>query len=220
MRINEISLINKVSLSNEVEIKIKKIIFSGELPPRSHLNIDDLARKFECSKTPVREALKKLVAENLAVYVPKSGYFIKSLTMQEYIKRYEMQELLEIYMIKKMTEMPKHIDFKKLNQINQNIASLIEANMLTFVGDENDVFHITLYEKYQNDYIFDSLKRIWNEVRIQRNLMFIYPQFTDVIAKEHQAIIDALRRGDANDAEKIMRQHYASGREAILYSSK
>lgn len=220
MRINEISLKNKVSLSNEVEIKIKKIIFSGELPPRSHLNIDDLARKFECSKTPVREALKKLVAENLAVYVPKSGYFIKSLTMQEYIKRYEMQELLEIYMIKKMTEMPKHIDFKKLNQINQNIASLIEANMLTFVGDENDVFHITLYEKYQNDYIFDTLKRIWAEVRIQRNLMFIYPQFTDVIVKEHQAIIDALRRGDANDAEKIMRQHYASGREAILYSSK
>ena len=140
--------------------------------------------------------------------------------MQEYIKKYELQELLEIYLIKKMTEIPKYLDFKKLYRVNDNIRSLIDANMLTFVGDENDIFHITLYEKYQNDYIFDTLKRIWNEVRIQRNMMFIYPQFTGVIVKEHQAIIDALRRGNANDAEKVMRQHYASDREAILYSLK
>lgn len=220
MPLSEVDMIGKASLSNEVEDKIKKIIFSGDYPPRGHLNIDDLARKFECSKTPVREALKKLAAENLVVYIPKTGYFIKSLTMQEYIKRYELQELLETYLIKKMAEMPRYLDFKRLNQINENIRSLIDSNMLTFVGDENDVFHITLYEKYQNDYIFDTLKRIWAEVRIQRNLMFIYPQFTDVIVKEHQAILDALFRGDAIAAEKIMKQHYASGREAILYSSR
>lgn len=50
--------------------------------------------------------------------------------------------------------------------------------------------------------------------------MFIYPQFIGVIVKEHQTILDALRKGNADDAEKVMRQHYASGREAILYSSK
>ncbi|NLV81713.1 MAG: GntR family transcriptional regulator [Synergistaceae bacterium] len=207
-------------LSSIVENKIKKIIFSGDLPPRSHLNIDDFARRFKCSKTPIREAFKKLVAENLVVYVPKSGYFIKSLSMQEYLKRYELQELLETHLIKKMAEIPRYLDFNKLYQINDNIRSLIDANMMTFVGDENDVFHITLYEKYQNDYIFATLKRIWNEVKIQRNLMFIYPQFIGVIVKEHQTILDALRKGNADDAEKVMRQHYASGREAILYSSK
>lgn len=158
MHLADIEKISEVPLSSIVENKIKKIIFSGDLPPRSHLNIDDFARRFKCSKTPIREAFKKLVAENLVVYVPKSGYFIKSLSMQEYLKRYELQELLETHLIKKMAEIPRYLDFNKLYQINDNIRSLIDANMMTFVGDENDVFHITLYEKYQNDYIFATLK--------------------------------------------------------------
>lgn len=220
MQLAKTGMVNGNSLAEDVELKIKRIIFSGEIPPKSRLNIDELARRFECSKTPVREALKKLAAENLVTYVPKSGYFLQSLTMQEYIKRYELQELLETYLIKKMAGMSKFVDFGKLEKINDRMKNLIDAKSLAFIGDENDVFHIALYEKYQNDYIFETLRKIWDEVRIQRNLMFVYPQFTEIIVSEHKAILDALRRGNAADAAKAMKQHYASGREAILYSTK
>lgn len=200
--------------------KIKEIIFSGKYAPNTRLNIEEMAAVCNCSKTPVREALKRLAAEDIINYKPQKGFYVKYLTFSEYLKKYEIQELLETYMIKKMAELPQFIDYEKLYSINENIAFLARSNKLVQIGEENEKFHETLYENYYNEFIVEDLKRLFAEVKVQRNLMFYYPKFVQNVVKEHELIIDALKRSDVAAAEKVMTLHYQSGREAIMFSQK
>lgn len=208
------------TLSDIVIEKIKDIIFSGKYSPNTHLNIDEIAGLCQCSKTPVREALKKLTADGLVSYEPKIGFRVKYFTLSEYLKKYEIQELLEVYLIKKMAELSQSIDFKNICTLNNNIAMLIREKKLTQIGDANDRFHDALYEGYYNEFIVEDLKHIWMEVKMQRNFMFHHPSFVQNITKEHEGIINALKNSDSNAAEQAMIQHYKSGREAILFSQK
>lgn len=200
--------------------KIKGIIFSGKYAPNTRLNIEEMAAVCNCSKTPVREALKRLAAEDIISYKPQKGFYVKYLTFSEYLKKYEIQELLETYMIKKMAELPQFIDYEKLYSINENIAFLARSNKLVQIGEENEKFHETLYENYYNEFIVEDLKRLFAEVKVQRNLMFYYPKFVQNVVKEHELIIDALKRSDVAAAAKVMTLHYQSGREAIMFSQK
>lgn len=209
---------SKTYLPLEVEEQIKKMLFSGELHPNDHINIDTLAKACKCSKTPIREALKKIAAENLLVYEPKIGYRINSFTIQEYLKRFELQELIEVYLIREICKINKYVDFDKLYKINDNIKKLILLNNVLLASEENEVFHATLYENYRNDYIVTKIKQLWTEVRIQRNIMYTSAQFRDSIASEHEAILKALSDGDSNAAEEAMRQHYKSGKDAVIFS--
>lgn len=208
------------ALSALAEEEIKKIIFFGELPENGHLNIDNIARACNCSKTPVREALQRLAADGLVIYSPNIGYKVKQISLPEYWKIYEFQEIIEVYLVGKAAEMYTHIDFDRLEAVNRNIEVLIKEKKNTFYGRANDVFHEVLYKEYPNDYLLQEMKKIWGKARIYRNKMFIYPCFMDNIVKEHNDIIESLRRGDKDAASAAMRRHYASGREAILYSCK
>ena len=123
-------------------------------------------------------------------------------------------------MIKKMAELPQFIDYEKLYSINENIAFLARSNKLVQIGEENEKFHETLYENYYNEFIVEDLKRLFAEVKVQRNLMFYYPKFVQNVVKEHELIIDALKRSDVAAAAKVMTLHYQSGREAIMFSQK
>ncbi|MDY2985719.1 GntR family transcriptional regulator [Synergistes jonesii] len=207
-------------IADVVVDKIKSILFSGEYAPNDHINIEEIARKCGCSKTPVREALKKLNSDGFVAYEPKIGFSIKYLSLSEYLKKYELQELLEVYLIRKIAELPGCVNFEGLYELNENIKRMFKENMLMQIADENDKLHIMLYEKYPNEVIVDGLRRVWYEVKMQRNLMFCYPRFALTIAREHDKIFEALRNGDPQAAEEAMLEHYRSGREAILYSQK
>lgn len=209
-----------VILADIVFDKIKTIIFSGEYAPNARINIDDLAKKCECSKTPIREALKKLNAEGFVYYEPKKGFRTKYLSLPDYIKKYEIQEMFEIYLVKKMASMPLCVDVDKLQAINDNIMDFRTQKNFSQIPEENEKFHCTLYENYHNDFMLNELKKIWSEVKMQRNLMSFYAPFVYSIVEEHNNILKAISENDPIKAEEAMVQHYKSGREAILFHQK
>ena len=93
--------------------------------PGAHINIDFLAKEFGISQTPIREALKKLIAEGIAVYRPKVGYSVRNLTLHEYLQVSEIHQVLETYLVKELAKMPFIVDMVSLNTINQELQSHI-----------------------------------------------------------------------------------------------
>ena len=207
-------------LADEVYSKIKKLIFSGEYKPNARINIDSLALQLCCSKTPVREALKKLNAEGFVAYEQRKGYKMQYLSLADYLKKYEIQEMIETYLVKRIAMMPYCVDFERLQQINDNIMQLRSEKRFDLIPQENEVFHITLYQNYQNDLIVKEIRKIWNEVKLQRNLMSLHSPFVATVAEEHNQILEAIRECDPVKAEQCMAEHYKSGREAILFQQK
>jgi len=208
----------KTSLADYAANKIRIMIQENKLMPGEHINIDLLSRDLGISQTPIREALQKLIAEGIAVYRPKIGYSVRNLTLHEYLQVSEIHQVLETYLVKEIAKMPFIVDIASLYSINEELRRRICENDREGIAQANDRFHRKLYENYHNKLMITRLFDLWNEVRSLRNIMYNNKMFTNKIAAEHEAIIEAIEKGDPVAAEKAMTAHYISGRESAIIS--
>lgn len=206
----------KTPLAEKALLAIRNLILKGELRPGGRINLDEMSRLLEFSKTPVREAMKVLISENLVVYSPHVGYSVREVTLQEYLQLFEMQEVLETHLIRRVAIMNHLLDFDMLKTLNGDLMEMIERGEKGSLGEQNDKFHKALYRDYANQFIVETIYDIWNKVRIQRNWMYQSDYFARNAAKDHGEIIEALRDGDAEKAAEVMHRHYLSGRESVL----
>lgn len=198
--------------------KIRLLIEESKLKPGSHINIDSLAKEFGISKTPIREALNKLISEGLVVYRSKVGYSVRNLTLHEYFQVSEFLQMMECHLLKELTKMPFLVDIAALREINKELEECLPLNDRETVGRINDKFHEKIYENYHNKLLTSRLNSLWLEARAPRNFMYDNKIFTNRIVAEHEAIISAIEKGDAKAAEKAINAHYTSGKEsAIIY---
>lgn len=206
----------KTPLAEKALFAIRNMILKGELHTGSHINLDEMSRLLEFSKTPVREAMKVLISENLVVYTPHVGYSVREVTLQEYLQLFEMQEVLETHLIRRVAIMNHLLDFDTLKALNDELIEMSKRGEKSSLGEQNDKFHKALYQDYANQFIVETIYDIWNKVRLQRNWMYQSDFFARNAAKDHKEIIEALRHGDANKAAEIMHRHYLNGRESVL----
>jgi len=206
------------SLADQAANKIRILIEKNGLKPGSHINIDSLAKEFGISQTPIREALKKLISEGLAVYRPRVGYSVRNLTLHEYLQVSEILQVIETHLVKELAKIPFIVDITALRAINRELAECLPAGGREMIGAINDRFHEKIYENYHNKLMTGRLNSLWLEARAPRNLMYDNKVFTNRIVAEHEAIISAIERGDPAAAEAAISVHYVSGREsAIIY---
>lgn len=85
---------NNQGILRSVYNRIKESVISYQLPPGERLNIEILAERFQVSATPVRESLNRLVAEDLIILIPKTGFFMKDLREPELRDLYELNSVL------------------------------------------------------------------------------------------------------------------------------
>lgn len=208
----------KISLADHAANKIRTLILESQLMPGTHINIDVISKQFGISQTPVREALKRLIVEGLAVYTPKVGYAVRSLTLHEYLQVSEIHQVLEVYLVRELAKTPFLVDTESIEKINDSIGQSVADNNIDGIAEANDAFHKKLYENYHNKIMLNRLFDLWNEVRSLRNIMYKNSVFTNRIMEEHRRIIYAIRSENPSAAEKAMNEHYRSGRESAIIS--
>ena len=206
------------SLADQAANKIRLSIEKDKLKPGSHVNIDLLAKEFGISKTPIREALKKLISEGLVVYRPKAGYSVRNLTLHEYFQVSEMLEMMEKHLLKEIAKTPFLVDVEALRAINKELAECLPQGNREVIGGINDKFHEKIYENYHNKLLIQQFNTFWSGARAPRNFIYDNKIFTSRIVAEHEAIVGAIEKGDPKAAEKAINAHYTSGKEsAVIY---
>lgn len=208
----------KDTLADEAANTIRSYILQGELKPGMRINIDLLAKHLAISQTPIREALKKLIAEGLATYLPKVGYSVRNLTLHEYLQVSEIHQLMEVYLMRKLAEMPFLMDFDGLEALNEEMAAGTRAHDIATIAEKNDRFHVKLYENYPNKLLTQRLDELCFGVRSLRDIIFGNLIYINKIADEHRNILAALRDGDPDAAEDAMNAHYLSARDCAIAS--
>lgn len=202
---------NDVPLIEKTAELIRDDILVGEIKPGERLNIDGLARSFNTSKTPVREAMNMLCAERLVVYKPKLGYFVQTLTVQEFIDIYEIQEVIELNLCLKIAQAKIPLDFKQLESINHEIYRAVARNDRIGCFNLNKLFHMAMYREYRNRKMIDELKRIWNELLIHNYYMFSSKNFLGEIHMDHEKIMQAMKLSDLDMIKDAVGAHFAHG---------
>ncbi|MEM9601589.1 MAG: GntR family transcriptional regulator [Pseudomonadota bacterium] len=186
---------------------IKKEIHEGLLRPGDQLEESELARKFDVSRTPVREAIRSLVESGLLETRSRKGAFVRTLSAKQVNDLFEVAAELEGLACRLAAE-----------RLTDSAAGLIQdgydacskaavKNDATAYAAANLAFHRSIHEASSNDWLIEELSEIETRINPYRAMPYRMRNRLAQSIKEHEAIRSAIEEGDGVRAQDLMRSH-------------
>lgn len=184
----------KESLVDKIYEDIKRQILSLQYGVNEMITEMAVAEKYGVSKTPAREALNRLCFEGYIVRYPSSGYFIKALTMKDFVDISQVRILLETGAVKIIIEKASDEEIMQLYEIiSRPTDSFIQYH------DVNTAFHTKLGEITKNTYLQNTIVQMVNADA--RPSMF--RRFTEDVKPNnrwHKEMVDCIMKRDVDGA--------------------
>jgi DNA-binding GntR family transcriptional regulator len=203
------------SLAHKVYVDIRRKILSNQLVPGMRLKEDAWAQKAEVSRMAVREALNRLLGENLVVFGEKGGYFVKSMTPDDIREIRQLRELLELGALRMAYQKRNPEQIRVLEQICEDFTAMVEKGYIGGACEADMKFHETLVASSGNNKLME-LYQLSNiplfHMKLGKMQMDDYGQ-TDA---EHRQIVRALKTGDLQLAESTLVKHLVRGEATAL----
>ena len=185
--------------------RLKEMTVDFRIRPGERLNEVTLARDLNASRTPLREALNRLVAEQLVTLQPGAGFWCRKLDADTIFQLYELREVLEVASVRRACERASETDIAALHD-------QLHADGLGYVGKtvrqvtaQDEAFHIGIARSSGNAELVRQLTGVNERIRYIR-----WVDMADRVATtrdEHRAIMAALMARNADAAEHLMRGH-------------
>jgi DNA-binding GntR family transcriptional regulator len=191
-------------------------IVRGDLVPGQYLRLEEIARRFDVSTMPVREALRDLEAEGLVTSFPHRGTTVTKLSADELQDIYDIRVALE--------EMATRLAVPRLTEDTlAELTSLVEqmenhqGHVATAVK-LNHQFHLTLYAASGRTHLCELNRMLRYRTQHYLHLFTIEVEMDNFrqTQGEHRAILAACKRGDAEQAAVIVRDHVGQVGRAII----
>lgn len=218
-----------MSLARESYRRIRESLLSEETLFRERLSISDLSRRLGIGRSPVRDAVNRLVAEGLLETVPRSGIIVRDITLEEMREVIGLREALEPYAARQACAGIDYEQRARLRRLCLEMARLARATRDSGYGDErlnsrlrraDWLFHGLILEAAGNS----RLRKIVEDHHLLLRKVR-YPSLPDTrhLARtllEHWRIYRALARRDPEAAAQWMARHARRGGKAMLKSWK
>lgn len=176
----------------------------------------DLADEFKVSRSPIREAIRQLVAYDLATSIPHKGIFVKRLDNKKMREIFELRILLENYCISKIIEPISNEIIKELESIREIIAVNNEKISIKTYTIADEKLHNLLITFGNNDTLSEIYYRNISLVRTFRGTSLTDDDRYDESIDEHLEIIDSIINGEFERACEANTKHLSKALETIL----
>jgi len=205
-----------MSLRQKIYRSIRDDITYGRLNPGERLIESELAKRFGASRSPIREALRQLEAENLLTLRSNSGATVSKLSIKQVDEIYNIRLLLESYAVKLTAERLHEEHTKYLRDLNCECRSAIEKYDLTKWLYHNELFHNFFYENCGNDNLRNLLETLGRRVYRYRYIIVSIPGHFETYLDQHELIIRACERKESEAAKKGMQMHIMKIKEILI----
>jgi DNA-binding GntR family transcriptional regulator len=202
--------------SEYVYRSLKEQIISGAVAPNTRLVELGIADEFGVSRTPVREALKRLAAENLVLADPARGMVVHAPDAAEIEDVFVVREVLDGLASRLAAHRITPTELSRLQVILESMKEAIETDRREQVVIANMRFHDVIYGVAGNDMLERIARDLREFVRRFTTLPFASPERVDDVLREHMAIYEALRNHDPEAAELASHAHLGAAREYLV----
>lgn len=188
---------------------LSRAILCGGLPPGTRLSVPELARRLDVSRSPVREAVQRLVYDGLARNIAKRGAIVALISQADFLALLEIREFLEGLAARRATPNATPAGLDHLHSLVDDHESLVasgEDDPLAHV--EHDLkFHAWIRAVAANADLTMALERMQARAHLSYSTLWVQrPNPADAVA-EHRAIALAIASGDADAADEVARTH-------------
>ncbi|MGU7782292.1 GntR family transcriptional regulator [Burkholderia sp. PU8-34] len=213
-RVRETNAPKRAGLTvNDLYEQLKAMAVLYTIRPGERINELELAEKFQVSRTPLREALNRLVAENLLHFVPNRGFFIRELNRQDIFDLFEFRRSIEASAVQLAVERADAKDIRALRKfwkdVMKNKAHAPAAELV--IRDEE--FHVRLVALSGNNEMVRALYGVNARIHFVR-WVDLEQRGHDAFA-EHLEILDAIEARDAQRCRELTETHITCRMEEI-----
>jgi DNA-binding GntR family transcriptional regulator len=198
---------SSIRLSERLRESIEEDIATGRLLPGTRLDEVELATRFGVSRTPIREALRLLLGEGLVETRPQRGAVVAQVTPQRLIEMFEVMAELEGMCVRLAARRFTDAELADIEAAHEACRGSAVARDADAYFYANERFHYALYAASHNTYLFEQAAALQRKLRPYRRLQLRVRNRPQRSFEEHQAILDALRAGDADTAVQAIRAH-------------
>ena len=189
--------------------ELEEMVFAGLLSDGDRLDEIKLAKQFDVSRTPIREALQRLVASGLAEQIPRRGVFVRQPGAVELMEMFETMAEFEGVCGRFAAQRISDQALGALEQANQRCRDAVEASDTDKYYSENELFHHLIYRQAGNSFLEQEVLRLHRRLKpFRRHQLRLRGRMAQSMS-EHEAIVSALRSGDSERAGALLRSHVA-----------
>jgi DNA-binding GntR family transcriptional regulator len=203
------------ALYQEVAGRLRHAIFSHEYEPGSWIDEQALAKSYGISRTPMREALKVLSVEGLVTLIPRRGCYVAEIPEREVEEIFPVLALLEGRAAHEATVKASAEDVCHLQELHEKLERFAAKKDTDNFFEVNQEFHRTLHEIAGNRWLLQFINEMRKVMRLVRYHSLASEGRMEQSVAEHRHIMAAIGKRDAESAERLMRDHLLSGRDAF-----
>jgi DNA-binding GntR family transcriptional regulator len=215
----EMAKLQRDRLVDAVYQSLRQAILDSSIPPSERLNVEELAQKLGVSLTPVRHAVQQLATEGLLEIKPRSGTFVTQLSAQNVEETLEIRRALECLAAETVVDKITHQDLRRLRELLKSLRKPVRSDRDRAGHDQdNSEFHCILIRASGNQRLAEIYETLNTHLKIAR----IHAPREDWLSRldeeqaEHEEIVDALERRDADAAKQALTKHIRRAKDVLV----
>jgi DNA-binding GntR family transcriptional regulator len=189
---------------------LREAILRGELVPGERLMELQLASKLGVSRTPIREAIRMLEQEGLAITIPRKGAIVAGMTEKEMQDVLEIREALEELSVQVACDKITDEEIAQLRKNMKNFQRSLETGDLKKMAQADVEFHDVIYQATDNQKLINMLNNLREQMYRYRVEYLKNPDNHQQLLDEHEAIYQGIVARDKEAVTAMMREHISN----------
>jgi len=211
-----ISIEGKQTLRDLVCESIISGISDGILQPGERIMEIQLSEELGISRTPVREAIRKLEQEGRVVMIPRRGTYVADITLKDITQVYEIRISLDMLAASLAAERITDEEIEEMNRQLLMTGQYAQRGEIDKVVACDSVFHDILYRAARNERLLNIINNLRDQMTTIRSRSLVHPgRLNDTLA-EHKALLEAIASRDPETAANAARVHIENAERTLV----
>ncbi len=199
---------------------LREAIRSGVLKPGERIMEIQLAEELGVSRTPVREAIRKLELEGYVVMMPRRGTYVASMSIRDINEIFEIRTALESLSNGLAADHITDDELEHLQRLLVIIGGYIKEGNIEKIVETDIEFHDLLYHAARNERLVGIISNLRDQLTRFRTLSMSYPGRLEETLEEHRLIVDAIASGDRKAASRAAERHMENSEKTLLKATE
>lgn len=216
--LSKLNLDNYKPLRDVVFENLRTAILEGNLKSGQRLMEVQLAEQLGVSRTPIREAIRKLELEGLVIMLPRKGAYVADMSFKDLIDVLEIRASLEGLAASLASERRREEDIVILEKIAKEFEESVKSADIESVLKKDVEFHERIFSLANNKKLHNLITSLWEQVHRFRVTYVSDYEASLSLVEEHNKILEAIKEGNCEDSKRYATEHIELAEQFFMES--